>query len=205
MHTATPVGLLNPFFCADALQTLTFANNDLWMTAGVIAGMQPDFMATLVNTAHKIADSGMLWFVLGVDVGSGPTTDKVKSAAHTRCFARIHQPVESVEGVAMVQFILCLETNPWSRNCIDQIPAYKKVSGHRPSQAAFATKSIGTRGIYVVAYDYFKLGLNQRQSRPKATNHLAQDAEPLIYDGSLKVAMVEGMTGSGRKTLMLVK
>ena len=56
-----------------------------------------------------------------------------------------------------------------------------------------------------MAYHHLENGLHQRQSRPEATNHLAQNAKPLIDNGALQVAVAEGMGGRGRKALVPVE
>jgi len=50
------------------------------MRTGVIAGMQADLMAALVDTAHQVADGGMLRFVLGIETGVGAAADEVEGA-----------------------------------------------------------------------------------------------------------------------------
>jgi len=90
MHAATPLGLLDAFFLADALQALAFAGDALRMGAGAVAGMQPDLMAALVDAAHQVADGGMLRLVLGVETGVGAAADEVEGAVDAGGLAGVH-------------------------------------------------------------------------------------------------------------------
>ena len=112
MHAAAPLGLLDAFFLANALQALAFAGDALGMGAGVVAGMQADLMAALVDAAHKVADGGMLRLVLGIEAGVGAAADEVERAADACRLASVHQPVEGVEGVARMQVIFGFKANP---------------------------------------------------------------------------------------------
>jgi len=103
VHATAPLGLLDAFFLADALQALAFSGDALGMGAGVVAGMQADLMAALVDTAHQVADCRMLRLVLSVETGVGAAADEVEGATDAGGLAGVHQPVEGIEGVARVQ------------------------------------------------------------------------------------------------------
>ena len=90
VHAATPLGLLDAFFLANALQALAFAGDALGMGAGVVAGMQADLMAALVDATHQVADGRMLRLVLGVETGIGAAADEVEGAADAGGLAGVH-------------------------------------------------------------------------------------------------------------------
>ncbi len=67
--------------------------------AGVVAGLEADIMATLMDPTQRGADGGMLRFVLGIKLRVGAPADKIESALDAGGIALIHEPLECVEGI----------------------------------------------------------------------------------------------------------
>ena len=205
MHAATPVGLFNAFFLANALQALAFADDALGMGASVVAGMQANLMAALVDAAHQVADGGMLRLVLGVEAGVGAAADEVEGAVDTCRLAGIHQPVEGIERIARVQVAVRSGSNKNTIPSDSRCFSLKNIASYIAKELRPWSKCIGARSIHIVAHHHLELVLHQGQARPEAADYLAQDADPFIHDRPLQVAVLAGMGSRGRKALVIVE
>lgn len=103
VHAAAPFGLADALGLGHGAQALGLGGDRAGRLIGVVARVQPDLVAALVDAAHQRADGGVLGLVVGVELGRGAPADEVERTGQPMALGHVHDPVEGVGRIGGMQ------------------------------------------------------------------------------------------------------
>ncbi len=84
----------------------------MWVLVGVVAGVQPYFVAALVDAAQQLSYGWVLWFVVCLFAGVGAAADEIEGAGQAVLFELDHDPVEAVGRFDWVESVPAVDSDP---------------------------------------------------------------------------------------------